>query len=992
MNNSLLLLDGPPFTSGDLHIGHALISFIKNTIARYYGITEKLGNDCHGLPIELLMEKTHNISPFSDKKKFISICKEFIDNLNGNWEDTYKLLFRDYNSQYFTKDTTFMESEWWAFKQLYDKGLVYFGYKIAPYSISCKTAISNFEADYYKEVNCNSLFVKFKLVNNEFTNYENLDTFMIAWTTTTWTLPMNLCLCVNPENEYVLVHDQVKNENYVLLNDKKCLEKLFGKGKYRIIKKFKGIEIKDIKYIPLFDNFSRFDNGNFYKVLCDKYVENSNTGIVHIAPGFGEDDYNVSIKSNVINESNAITFCAVTADGNYNDTIQTYSGRFIFDCENDIYMHLKTNNMIIKKETFKHNYPHCWRTETPLIYKLEQGVFIKVTSIIDKIVANNEKSSWFPEKCGKRFKNWLANPRDWFVSRKRVFGTPIPIWMNDTEIKCIGSIQELVEQANLDYIPTDLHLDTIEDITIPSSNGGEPLRIAPFIFDCWFDSGVVPIAHIHYPFENSDYYDNRDYLTDIICEGSDQTRGWFYTLSVIATAIFDKPAFKDVICTGLVLDKNKEKFSKKNKNCVPVKQVIDKYGSDAFRIYLISSPASNGDSFPFNEGELEIVTRMIHHLKNCFDCFTDHHNKFIVENNGKSLDYSSCNDSDNIFDIWIKSRVVSLKTSVDNIMENRNFSKVQDTIYNFIEDLSNWYINFNRDRLKGIHGFDDTSRVLSTLYNVCHKAMVILEPFMPETFQLLNINKNIDIEFTFDPLVEKSIKNMQNVTDVVRKIRNNIFTHKSTKMPINKIMILHPNENDINALKYVNDILKVNMNCLTIEYPEFSQYVNIKYNPNFKNIATKYKKETNIISNLIKNTYDISQVINQYPNLDETDYDIIYSIKEFDNMNGLLHSNTGYNFIVIVDTSITDDIKEQYNKRLLVSFIQKCRKNSGLKLSNFIKISINNNYINDIINKYKNQFEKQINCEFIEYNSENIHNSSFQSEIDNQTFDMFFYF
>lgn len=986
----MMLLDGPPFRSGnDLHFGHALITYLKNAMIRYYGLEDRPGNDCHGLPIEMLVEKM-GISPYnSTKEEFINKCKDTINSFSDSWYKTFDMLGRNFNkdNQYFTMDKSFMESEWWAFKQLYEKGLVYSSYKIVPYSTGCKTPLSNFEADNFKNVNTDTLYVKFILKNqNRFPD----KTSIIAWTTTPWTLPMNIALCVNGDLTYNLIQFQ---NNYYIVGNGPVAKKLFennvkkpSKETFKVIESFKGSELNGLTYESL---YNYYNDSALFKIVVDEFVKSDSqdsfsvsTGIVHLAPGFGEDDLTTCLKNNIVTMENVNQYCPITNEGKYIDIISDYTGKYVFDCNNVIFQDLKAKGLIVRKESIPHSYPFCWRTETPIIYKLEPGIYVKVTDIKEDLVTNYQKTNWTPKKCGNRFYDWIKNARDWCVSRNRVFGNPIPLWTNGQETICIGSIDELVEKAKLNYRPDDLHLHNIEHITIESSTNGEPLKLVPYVFDCWFDSGVVPIAQLHYPFENAHIFDNKEYLCDIVCEGLDQTRGWFYTLLVISTAIFNKPAFKNVVCTGLVLASDGQKFAKRLNNCIPIDTMVNKYSSDALRIYLISSPAARGDSFSFNENELSIIHKMLHQYCNAYNFFEDYLEKFKQTND--IFDNTCCFESKNMMDKWILSRVSSLESQIKDMMDTFNFTKLWDILHTFIEDLTNWYLAFNRRRFKGLtYDTMDQQFALSTLYQAFTQSMKIFEPFMP----FLSSKKlyYVDNKQTF-PLceeIENSMSYLQIVYNVVRKLRDESKTCRSIKRPLNSISIIHPNSNVQLMLQNMEIYLKKELNCENIIYPNFLNCVRSLVQANLKNIGIKYKKE----SGKVKATIDSMsgqdpQIVHQslkklYDNITEDDYTIAYALAPYINISEPYYYGKELDFMIIIDTSTNDALDNIYKKRLLIAKLQKMRKAAGLKSATYIKV-YHNSPLFYLIEENRMELETQIGCTFYQ---ESILNPTYEEEL-----------
>lgn len=973
------LFDGPPFRSGDLHLGHALVSFIKDIIMRHNDIKhlDKQGNDCHGLPIEMMVQKMH--PGITDNNDFILKCIEVIKSFSNSWDDTFNKLGRYCNKDdaYFTMDTDYMESGWWAFKTLMDKGLVYFSHQIAPYSYGCKTVISNFEAtSNYKRVSVDTVYPKFKLAN-----YDNV--YIIAWTTTVWTLPCNLALIVNADYNYNLVYDSADDCYYIV--GEFC--NIFSLDpKFTVMKTFRGEKLVGEKYIPLFNYYDDNNNPNLFRIVSDPYVLNtSGTGIVHAAPGFGEDDLRVCVNKNIIDMKNAASYCPIDEDGNFTDFISDYKQTLVFDIANKIYLDLKKNGKIYKKETIYHDYPHCWRTDTKIINKLAEGVYIKVTAIKDDIIRNNKKVNWFPTKCGNRFSEWIENARDWCVSRNRVFGTPIPIWQNDEgERICIGSIKELVDRANLKYIPDDLHLNTIGNITIPSHNGGSPLKLIQQVMDCWWDSGIAPFASQHYPFENKDVVDQKEFDTDLVVEGIDQTRGWFYTLLVMSTALFNRPAYKNVICTGLVLGHDNKKMSKRNGNYEPLHPIIEKYGSDALRIYMVSSVSSRGESFAFNERELSTVNKLIYQYMHIYSLFNYYFDKIAGR---EDFDFNAYLLTENIVDKWIMSRVSTLERDIHTIVSTFNFCKMLSTITKFIDDVSVWYINFVKDRMKGMMGDLEQSISLSVLYHVFVQSLVILKNIMPFTYDTV-INKNniiVDkIIFNEEPDIEESMVELQNVINSIRKLREQTIDCASRKKVLQSVKIFHTEIDKINLLNNLKDFLLNDTNCQNITFPNLEEHFDIKLKGNFKTLGPKFGKkigDVNKYINNIKVTGDYRELIKKnFPNIDDEDYSVTFTYrgKVSPPLYYIDDIQSGYK--ILIDTTQTEESIKSFNTRLLFSAIQKMRKKAGLKISEHITIYYNSTQLNndnkvnphrvqDIISDNLQYFEQYINATFVDCES-----------------------
>eukprot|EP00977_Amphora_coffeiformis_P029408 scaffold40463_cov206-Amphora_coffeaeformis.AAC.5 len=749
--------DGPPFATGLPHYGHILAGTIKDTVTRYAAMTghyvqRRAGWDCHGLPVEYEIDQMLNITNRDQVfemgiDKYNEKCRSIVTRYTQEWETTVTRLGRwiDFENDYKTMDPSFMESVWWVFRQLFDKGLVYQGYKVMPYSTGCTTPLSNFEAGLnYKDVKDPAVVVSFPIIGEEANNVH-----FVAWTTTPWTLPSNLALCVNPELDYVKILDKASGKRYILgktrlcqiyqaMNSKKW-KPAQAKELYEIEEEFKGAVLVGKRYKPLFDFFAHTEQSSeFFRVLADGYVtDDAGTGVVHQAPAFGEDDYRVCLAHGIIQKGGDIP-CPVDADGNFTDEVPIAKGMHVKKADDIIIPILKEMGRLVQKDVLVHSYPFCWRSDTPLIYKAVPSWFVKVEQIRDRVVENNKQTYWVPKEVKEgRFHNWLSDARDWAVSRNRFWGTPIPIWANEdlTETICISSIDELAELSGVRI--DDLHRETVDKVEIPSKKTpGTMLKRVDEVFDCWFESGSMPYAQSHYPFENKDGWE-KGFPADFIAEGLDQTRGWFYTLMVLSTALFDKPAFKNNIVNGMVLAEDGQKMSKRKKNYPDPNVVISRYGADALRMYLVNSPVVRAESLKFREaGVLGVVKEVFLPWYNAFRFFLQNIERW--EDKGKKFtpDTAMAKSSTNPTDIWIQAETQGLIKFVHEEMEAYRLYTVMPVLVKFITQLTNWYVRLNRDRLKGMEGegeqADKEAEIgLHVLYDVLMDVTILMGPFTP---------------------------------------------------------------------------------------------------------------------------------------------------------------------------------------------------------------------------------------------------------------------
>merc|ERR1711962_1829041 len=689
-----MFYDGPPFATGLPHYGHLLAGTIKDIVTRYahqsgYHVERRFGWDCHGLPVEYEIDQKLGITGPDDVAKmgidkYNDECRKIVMRYSKEWEFIVGRLGRwiDFENDYKTLYPWFMESVWWVFKEFHKKDMIYRGFRVMPYSTKCSTPLSNFEANQnYKEVSDPAVIVNFPLD-------ESPDVSMIAWTTTPWTLPSNLALVVNPEHTYVKVKDNSNEKVYIMMEAR--LSALFkSEEEYTILDRFKGQTLKGKKYTPLFPYFEGMKaSNNAFRILADSYVtDDSGTGVVHSAPAFGEDDYRVCLESGILQRGGSLP-CPVNASGLFTDEVSDFKGMYVKDADKLILNKLKQIGRLVHRSTIKHSYPFCWRSDTPLIYKAVPGWFIRVENMVDRLLKNNKECYWVPEFVKeKRFHNWLAQARDWNVSRNRYWGTPMPLWVSDNyeEMICVGSIEELEQLSGVKV--TDLHRESVDGITIPSQKGNGTLKRVSEVFDCWFESGSMPYAQAHYPFENKEIFE-KSFPADFIAEGVDQTRGWFYTLLVISTALFDKPPFKNLIVNGLVLAKDGEKMSKRKKNYPDPMEVVNKYGADAVRLYLINSPVVKAETLKFKEEGVHAV------LKDVFLPWFNAY-RFLVQNidaynNGRDEKFvwnsrTSYGNSKNVMDRWIISFTQSLLTFVNREMDSYRLYTVLPRLMKFID-------------------------------------------------------------------------------------------------------------------------------------------------------------------------------------------------------------------------------------------------------------------------------------------------------------------
>ncbi len=763
--------DGPPFATGLPHYGHLLAGTIKDVIPRYktmrgFFVERRFGWDCHGLPVEYEMEKELGISGKKDieekigVEKFNEACQGIVLRYTKEWRETVEKMGRwvDMVKDYKTMEAPFMESIWWVFKTLYEKSLIYEGYKILPYCPRCATPLSNFEANMpgaYKEVKDPAVTVRLKIKNRGLKIKDlSENAYVLIWTTTPWTLPSNVAAAVGPNIDYLIVKDKSDNNQYILA-EARLGAYYRNENEYEIVKKLKGGDLVDLKYEPIFPYFANLKNA--FKVVAADFVTTADgTGIVHIAPAFGEDDYNLGQKENLPAPN------PIDESGQFTAEIPDYEGLFVKDADKKIIEDLKKQGKLIKLETITHAYPHCWRCETPLIYKSISTWFVNVTKIKEKMIKNNKKINWMPEhlKYG-RFGKWLEEARDWAISRNRYWGNPIPVWRCERQtenfqlpitnfqinpnskiqnpkseagcgnIKVIGSIKELEELGGQKI--TDLHKHFVDKITFKCEKCGGKMKRIPEILDCWFESGSMPYAEYHYPFENKKKFE-KNFPAQFIAEGIDQTRGWFYTLLVLSTALFNKPAFLNVVVNGLVLAEDGKKMSKRLKNYPEPNEIIDKYGADALRLCLAGSPAAKAEELRFSEKEVREVLRNIPML--LWNVFTFWQTYAEQKNHQPP---AANHQPNNILDRWVMAKLNLLIKELTEEMENYDLPKSIKLLKDFINDLSTWYLRRSRERFKSVEAAERRMSAVSTPNDAdnCNSALNTLGFVLLETSKLL---------------------------------------------------------------------------------------------------------------------------------------------------------------------------------------------------------------------------------------------------------------
>lgn len=953
-DKSFVLHDGPPTANGKPHIGHVLTRAMKDVIPRFksmkgYYIFRKAGWDTHGLPVEVEVEKELGFNGKKDIEnygidKFIELCKNSVWKYKAMWEDlTDKIgYWVDMEHPYITYDNNYIESVFWALKEMDKKGLIYQGHKVVPYCPRCGTSLSKAElenGDNYKILKENSVFVKFKSLEEE-------NTYFLVWTTTPWTLPSNIALCMNPEEEYTKFSSNGKN--YIMLD--KLIPTLFSEDAISKIYTKKGKEFENHKYQPLFSYVAgKVKKG--YIVTIDEYVTTEDgTGIVHIAPAFGEDDYKVGKKY-------GLDFVQLV-DEQGKLTAQTdFNGMFVKDADKLIIKKLQDEDKLFKVQPIEHSYPHCWRCKSPLLYYAQDAWFIKTTAIRQELVNNNQKINWIPDHIKNgRMGNFLANNIDWNISRNRYWGTPLPFWKCENgHIHVIGSVEEL---RNLSGVTEnlDLHKPTLDKITFPCPECGKTMKRTPEVMDCWFDSGSMPFAQYHYPFENKDVFE-KAFCADYISEAIDQTRGWFNTLLSVNTAVFGKAPFKACNVLGLVLDKNGLKMSKSLKNGVDPWEVLSKYGADGVRWYFFSS-CSPAQGLPFIEENLvELQRKFMGTLWNVYSFYVLYAEIDKIDPTKYSFD--DCKLS--FLDKWLLSEFNALIKLVDSSLEKYDMQTPTKAISDFVDRLSNWYIRRSRERFWGSEESSDKLSAYKTLYEVLVGLSKLIAPFVPfmaeEIYQNLvrSLDKNApeSVHFCQYPKCDESLidenlnEGMNKVLDIVllgRACRS--ASNVKNRQPLSKVIICTKNKIDLDD--ELTALIKDELNVEELEIlHNADEYVSYEIKPQLRTVGPKYGKLLGGIREYLANINSVDVVNNvrnggtlcfkvngQEVELNESD--LLIGLK---NKEGFA-SETNSDITVVLETKLTKDLIEKGTIKELISKIQNLRKESGFEVVNHIKIEV----------------------------------------------------
>ncbi len=945
--------DGPPFATGLPHFGHFVPGTIKDIIPRYQTmkgkrVERRFGWDCHGLPVEYEMEKELGISGASQIEEygvaeFNEACRGIVLRYTSEWREVVTRMGRwvDFDHDYKTMDPDYMETIWWVFKRLWEKGLVYEGHYILPYSPALATPLSNFEVNLggYHDVDDPAITVRFELVDQP-------RTYILAWTTTPWTLPSNLALAAGKDITYVTVQDG--DDRYILAEE--LLEKYYkDETEYQIVNRLTGSDLEGLQYTPIFPYFADVaEQGAFRVHLGDFVTTEEGTGVVHIAPGFGEDDHRL------LKGTGLPVIVPIDPEARFTAEVPDFQGLQVKDADKKIIAWLKERGILVKRETYRHSYPFCYRTKKPLIYRAVSSWFVDITKIKQHMLDANNKVRWVPGHLQQgRFGKWLEGARDWAISRNRYWGNPIPVWKSDgsDHVEVIGSREEL--HAKSGVLIDDLHKHHVDEITWPSPDGTGTMRRVPEVLDCWFESGAMPYAQSHYPFENKDFFE-ANFPADFICEGLDQTRGWFYTLTVLAAALFDAPAFENVVVNGLVLAPDGKKMSKSDRNYTDPKEVIQQFGADALRLFLMDSAVVKAEDLKYtDEGVREVLKTVIIPYWNAYSFFITYANIDGVQPT------AAPDDPDNPLDRWVLSEAERLVEEVTDQLDQYDLQKAIDPIVSFIDSLNNWYIRRSRRRFWKSENDGDKEQAYQTLYSVLRTLTTVAAPIVPfmteEIYRNLRTERDPESvhlcdypqsdESRRDSELERKMAVTRHAVSLGRAIRT--MHNLKIRQPLAAIHVVTRDDEARRVLREMEDIIREELNVKDVVFRENEEeLVEYSAKANFRELGPRLGKRMRAAAAVIEalSGAEIQQLMDgstlsldvEGEPVDITIESVLIQRQEKENLRVL---NEG-SLTVALDPEITPELFQEGLVRDLIRAVQNLRKDQGFEVTDRIVVSL----------------------------------------------------
>ena len=975
--------DGPPFATGTPHYGHLLAGTIKDIVPRYWNmrghpVERRFGWDCHGLPIEALAQEALGLSGTSQILErgvdvFNEQCRQMVDTYVAEWRKTITRMGRwvDFDSDYKTMDADFMESVWWVFKQLWDRGRVYKSYRIMPYSYRLTTPLSNFEANSnYKDVQDPAITVRFRVQRWELletSGFEQLaaalsrqQLYIVAWTTTPWTLPSNLALCVGPTIDYVAVQLEEGPEVYLLAEAR--VGAVFKKKKLKELARLSGAQLAGATYQPLFDYFAQREN--CFQVLSAPFVTTSDgTGVVHLAPAYGEDDFAVC------REAGIELVDPLDAEARFTSLAPDYEGKFCKDADKSIINDLKSDGSLLKHETIVHSYPFDDRTDTPLIYRAIEAWYVKVSDMRDKLSALNDVVGWVPETVGRnRFGNWLKDANDWNISRNRFWGSCIPVWVNEKDPEdtlCVGSIDELEAQSGVRV--SDLHKHIVDEVVIRKD--GKTYRRTPEVLDCWFESGSMPYAQQHYPFAqggpSAEALSKLDefFPANFIAEGLDQTRGWFYTLLVLGASLLDRSPYQNVIVNGMILAEDGQKMSKRKKNYPDPNLILEQYGADALRAYMIDSPVVRGEPLKFSErGLKEIVRTVVLPYWNALSFFSTYATIDGYDPRAAAWSAPPAAERPHL-DRWVLSVLQSLVRDVNTEMEHYRLFNVVPRLLAFIDDLTNWYIRRGRARYwasaapEGAGPGADKVAAFATLYEVLVTFSRVLAPFMPFLTETVHQKLVAALdpeapesvhycdypqanEALISPELEATAALARRVVSLGRKIREE--KRIKVRQPLSSLTVIHRDESVRSIAEQASELIASELNVKSVNtLADESQFTNVTVKPNFKTLGKRCGKKLGAIKQAMSG-WGLEEVARLEAGQSITLADEALRLEDIlleRATRGDAAVATDGSVTVVLDTQLDEALRQEGHAREFISQVQSTRKTNGLDVSDRITIS-----------------------------------------------------